>query len=85
MVAGPHEEAHPGMTSWEVSLDLETTELPRWDIGGMVTVEAIMQKPPATRFGIAVVSSVSVKSFGDLWSVKATFTGAGSLGEKGKR
>lgn len=85
MIQGPHEEAHPGMMSWEVLLDLETTTLPRWDIGGMVTVEAITLKPPATRFGIAVVSSMNVQMFADLVNVKAVLTGAGSLGERGKR
>ena len=85
MVQGPHKEAHPGPMSWEVFLSLDLRAVPRWDIGGMVTVEAIMQKPPATRFGIAVVSSMNVQSFGDLVNVKAVLTGAGPLGEKGKR
>lgn len=85
MVAGPHQEARPGLMSWEVFLDLDLTAIPSWEMGAMVSVEAVFLKPPATRFGIAVVSSMSVQSFGDLMNVKVVLAGAGSLGEKGKR
>ncbi len=83
MAAGPHQEAHPGAISWNVVLDLETLSMPQWEVGMMVTVEAVL--PDATRFGIAVVTSVSVKQFGDLINVKTVLQGAGALGELGKR
>lgn len=85
MVAGPHQEARPGLMSWDVSLDVESFTVPAWEVGAMVTVQAVFPRPAATRFGIAVVSSMAVRSFGDQINTKALLVGAGPLGERGTR
>jgi hypothetical protein len=83
MVAGPHQEAHPGLMTWEVLLGLETSMPLPWEVGAMVTVEANL--PGSTQFGVAVFTSiVTEQGFGDRVNVKAVLEGAGALGERRK-
>lgn len=83
MVAGPHEEMHPGLTHWEVRLECREGCSPP-EVGAMVTVEATSGM--GMRFGVAVVSSVGVTGLVAGWTVtQVLLTGAGALGERGKR
>lgn len=84
MVAGPHSEARPGLSRWDVELAFMDMAAP--EVGAMVTVEGRFLSGRLTKFGVAVVSSVRMTSLvNNHTNVMVSLVGAGPLGEKGKR
>lgn len=83
MIAGPHEEMYPGLTHWEVILECREG-CPQHEVGAMVTLEATTGM--GKRFGVAVVTSTTISGMGTaIVQSRTLLTGAGPLGEVGKR